>query len=61
MVRRRKMNRAAVASQKKIEHEPGGSEAVWAVVILAAHAGEMWGKFICKLGPHRPWKITTGC
>jgi len=60
MVRRRKMNRAAVALQK-IEHEPGGSEAVWAVVILAAHAGEMWGKFVCKLGPHRPWKFTTGC
>ena len=60
MVRRRKMNRAAVASQK-IEHELGGSEAVWAVVILAAHVGEMWGKFVCGLGPHRAWKFTTGC
>ena len=43
MVQRREMTRTAVAS-KKIEHQPRASEAVWAVAILVAHAGEIWGK-----------------
>ena len=43
MVQRREMTRTAVASQK-IEHQPRASEAVWAVAILVAHAGEIWGK-----------------
>ena len=43
IVQRREMTRTAVASQK-IEHQPRASEAVWAVAILVAHAGEIWGK-----------------
>ena len=43
MVQRRAMIRTAVASQK-IEHQPQAWEAVWAVAILVAHAGEIWGK-----------------
>ena len=43
MVQRREMIRTAVASQK-IEHQPRAWEAVWAVAILVAHAGEIWGK-----------------
>ena len=42
MVQRRGMISTAVASQK-IEHQPWSSEAVWAVAILVAHAGEIWG------------------
>ena len=40
MVQRRAMTRTAVASQK-IEHQPRASEAVWAVAILIAYAGEI--------------------
>ena len=43
MVQRRAMTRIAVASQK-IEHQPRAWGAVWAVAILVAHAGEIWGK-----------------
>ena len=43
MVQRREMTSTAVASQK-IEHQPRASKAVSAVVILVAHAGEIWGK-----------------
>ena len=45
MVQRREMTRTAVASQK-IEHQPRSSEAVWAVAVLVAHAGEIWGKLV---------------
>ena len=51
MVQRREMTRTAVASQK-IEHQPRASEAVWAVAILVAHAGEIWGKPVrLRVGP----------
>ena len=43
MVQRREMTRTAVASQK-IEHQPRSFEAVWAVAIFVAQAGEIWGK-----------------
>ena len=43
MVQRREMTRTAIASQK-IEHQPWAWEAVWAVAIVVAHAGEIWGK-----------------
>ena len=51
MVQRRELNRTAVASQK-IEHEPRTSEVVWAVAILVAHAGKVWGKPVrLQVGP----------
>ena len=43
MVQQRDMIKTAVSS-KKIEHQPGFSEAVWAVAILVARAGEICGK-----------------
>ena len=43
MVQRREMTKTAVASQK-IEHQPRVFQAVWAVAIRVAHAGEIWGK-----------------
>ena len=46
MMQRREITRTAVASQK-IQHEPRISEVVWDIVILVAHAGQIWGKPFC--------------
>ena len=46
MVQRWEMIRTAAAS-RKIEHEPLAFEAVWGVVILVAHTGEIWSKSVC--------------
>ena len=43
MVQRREMTKTADTPQK-LEHEPRVSGAVWAVAILVAHTGEIWGK-----------------
>ena len=43
MVQRRELTKTAVASQK-IEHQLRALGAVWAVAVVVAHAGKIWGK-----------------
>jgi hypothetical protein len=52
MVQRQGMTKTAVASQK-IAYRPRFSEAVWAVAIFIAYAGENWRK------PVRLWVEST--
>ena len=60
MMHRREITRTAVASQK-IEHEPRISEVVWDIVILVAHAGEIWGKpVLLRVGPTYTLKMRDG-
>ena len=60
MVQRREMTKTAVASQK-IEHEPRALEAVWAVAVFVAHAGEIWGKpVLLRVGPTYTLKMRDG-
>ena len=45
IVQWREMSKTRVS--QRIDHEPRASETVWPVAILAAHAGQIWGKPFC--------------
>ena len=60
IVQRWEMTKTAVAPQK-IAHEPRALEAVWAVAVFVAHAGEIWGKPVrLQIGSTYTWKCTMG-
>ena len=45
IVQWREMSKTRVS--QRTDHEPRASETVWAVAILVAHAGQIWGKPFC--------------
>ena len=61
MAQRREMTETAFASQET-DYEPWASEAMFAVGILGAYAGEIWGKPICpRVESTYTQKMYDGC
>ena len=46
---------------QKIKHEPGISEVAWEILLLVAHAGEIWGKpVLLRVGPTYTLEMPEG-